>query len=136
MKKTVLFVLLALFLSSISYAAVPGLMNYEGRVTSQYGTPESGAKSMTFAIYDSLSGGSRIWPSTAAYETQSVTVNEGIFNVLLGESFSIASSVFSADTRYLEISIDGETLAPRTRIVSVGYALKADDSDNLGGNSS
>lgn len=105
MKKAIFFVLVTLLLSSVSYAAVPEFINYEGRLTNQQGTPESGTVTMTFAIYDSLSGGSKIWPSSAASESHSVSINEGIFNIILGESYAIPSSAFPSDSTYLEVAV-------------------------------
>ena len=66
-------------------------------------------------------------------ETQSVEVNEGLFNVVLGSVNPIQATVFLAPERFLEINVDGEMLEPRTPLESVAYALAAEDAHTLNG---
>jgi hypothetical protein len=105
--------------------AVPRMLNYQGYLTDTLGNPVTNPSvSMTFAIFDA--GGFLKW-----YETQgSVSVNKGIFHVLLGSVNPIPDSVFNLSTnRWLELSVAGQTLTPRTRIVSVPFAYNATYSD-------
>jgi N-acetylneuraminic acid mutarotase len=105
----------------------PRLLNYQGYLTDTLGNPITNSSvSMIFAIYDATTTGNQKWT-----ETQSaVSVNNGIFNVLLGSVTPIPDSVFTASTfRWLELSVDGQTLAPRTRITTAGYAYTATYSD-------
>ena len=86
------------------------LVNFQGRLCDKNGTPLTGAYQMTFRIYDSETGGTLVWT-----ETQSVQVQNGIYNVLLG---TITSLNLSADGNYwlsLEVGADGE-MAPRYRL--------------------
>ncbi len=67
------------FLASPVWAEVPRTISYQGSLKQTDGTPVDGTVSMQFALYDSLSGGSALWS-----ETQSVSVNNGIYSVVLG----------------------------------------------------
>lgn len=105
-----------------SFAAIPHLINYQGRLTDSSGKPvEDKAHSVTFKIYDAESGPGTMTPWE---ETQSVTTHKGIFNVLLG---SVTSLDLAFDKPYyLEIKVGNETLNPRQTITSSGYAMRAE----------
>ena len=60
-------------------AAPPNLINYQGSLTDTGGVPVDGSFPMTFRIYDVATGGTPLYE-----ESQSVTVTQGIYNVLLG----------------------------------------------------
>lgn len=105
----------------------PRLLNYQGFLTDTLGNPINNLSlSLSFAIFDSPSGGNQKWSETQA----SVVVIKGIFNVLLGSVSPIPDSVFTAGTdRWLELIVAGQNLTPRTQITSVGYAYTAIYSD-------
>ncbi len=105
----------------------PRLLNYQGFLTDTLGNPITNPSvSMTFSIYDAISAGNQKWIETQG----SVGVDKGIFHVLLGGVNPIPDSVFNAGIdRWLELSIAGQALSPRTRIVSVPYAYTATYSD-------
>jgi hypothetical protein len=105
---------------------IPRLINYQGKLTDASGNPITGTKSLVFKVWDVLSAGTTpLWS-----ETQSVTVTDGIFSVLLGSSTPIpGSAVLQSGACYLEITVEGVTIEPRTQLVSVPYAYKADTAD-------
>jgi len=110
------------FLLATSYADIPHLINYQGKLADDEGNPIDGAKSIAFRIYDAPSNGSLLWS-----ETQAVTVRKGIFNVLLGAAANL-DLVFDKPY-YLEIAIQvsesvTETLTPRQRLLSSGNAIR------------
>jgi hypothetical protein len=112
-------------------AAVPSVINYQGRLTdnSPQQNPIDATVTVDFSIWDSASGGSSLWS-----ETQSVQVVKGLFNTLLGSTTPLPGSVFTGGaTRYLEIHVSGETLAPRQRIAATPFAQVADEASKLGG---
>lgn len=115
-------------------AAVPSVINYQGRLTDNTAqqNPIDATVTVDFSVWDSATGGVSLWN-----ETQSVTAVKGLFNVLLGSTTPIAPSVFSGGaTRYLEIHVSGETLTPRQRIAATPFAnaaAGADDAAALGG---
>ncbi|UCE08431.1 MAG: hypothetical protein JSW07_10585, partial [bacterium] len=85
--------------------------------------------SIQFKIYDSETNGNVLWS-----ETQSVSVVDGLFSVLLGSVTPIQLSVFNGDDRYLALQVGNDSeMAPRNRLVSVGYSFRASDSDKLDG---
>jgi len=121
-----------LFTKAIEQASsvvnIPQMMNYQGRLTDN-GNPITGSITVTFSIYDVLTGGSALW-----VETQNVTVNNGIFNVLLGSMNPLTPSVFSSGETYLGIRVEGDSeVQPRQRLVSVAYAFFANDANTVNG---
>jgi hypothetical protein len=103
---------------------IPELINFQGKVVnSAAGTNVTdGSYTFVFKIYSVSSAGSPIWT-----ETKSVTVTNGIFQTLLGDTTTLPGSVdFNTDTLYLgiEFNSDGE-MDPRVRLAAVPYALNA-----------
>ncbi|MBN1423775.1 hypothetical protein JXA88_04390, partial [Candidatus Fermentibacteria bacterium] len=121
MKSTIVVVLVAL-LATFAHAEIPQVISYQGKVTDAAGTPVAdGAYTMRFRIYDAVSAGTLLWDSGA----QPVSVTNGIFSVLLGESPQPALTLdFSADY-WLLVTFGGVDQAPRQRLASIGYAYMA-----------
>ena len=118
-----------LWLSPIS-AAVPQLLNYQGRLTNTSGVPLDTTVSMVFTIYDAPGGGVAQWTETQ----NSITVTDGVFNVLLGSVAALHDSVFRAANRYLGIRVGNDLeMEPRTRLVSVGYSHRVATVDGAAG---
>ncbi len=106
------------------YAAVPHLINYQGRLTDTAGVPLNGSYAITFRIYNAETAGAMLWEETQA----SVVVQKGIFSVLLG---SVTNLGLAFDIPYfLEIKVGNEVMAPRQRITSAGYAIRAETAEN------
>lgn len=105
----------------------PRLLNYQGYLTDTLGNPLTNPSvSMTFAIFDAASAGNQKWTETQG----TVSISKGIFSVLLGSVTPIPDSVFTASiNRYLQLTVAGVILSPRTRIVSAPYAFTATYSD-------
>jgi hypothetical protein len=105
----------------------PRLMNYQGYLTDTLSNPITNPSvSMTFTIYDAASSGNLKWSEIQG----SVGVDKGIFHVLLGGVNPIPDSVFkSGADHWLELTIGGQPLTPRTRIVSVPFAYTATFAD-------
>jgi hypothetical protein len=106
---------------------VPKLMNYQGYLTDTLGVPISDTLDMTFRIFDAVSSGNELWSEAQP----NVPIECGVFSVILGESTAIPDSVFSDFTStWLELTLEGpQTLTPRTRITTVGYAYTSTYSD-------
>ena len=110
--------------------SVPHLVRFTGAI--QNVAP--GPRTVTFAIYRDEQGGSPLWS-----ETQSVTTDAtGHYSVLLGSANGAglpaeALANGDASARWLSISIEGASAQPRLLLVSVPFALKAEDADKLGG---
>ena len=123
MRRSVLLPLLALLSSTASAVAVPSLLTQQGRLSDATGAPISGAKTFTFAIYSSASGGTPLWS-----EQQSLTLDEGFFSARLGEVTPLPTGTFDGTVRYLGVAVDADPeMTPRQSLVSVPYALHADN---------
>jgi len=111
--------------SSIVYAAVPHLLNYQGRLTDSGGAPLNGTYALTFRIYDAETAGTMLWE-----ETQSgVVIQKGIFSILLG---SVTNLELPFDKPYwLEIKVGNEVMSPRQAITSAGYAIRAEVGEKI-----
>jgi hypothetical protein len=76
---------------------VPGMMNYQGRLTGLDGKPvPDGVYSVTFRIYSEENAPveEAVWS-----ETQRVNVEGGLFSVLLGSVNPITADVFAEPNR-------------------------------------
>jgi hypothetical protein len=104
----------------------PRLLNYQGFLTDTLGNPVNiNSLSMTVAIYNQETGGNQLWA-----EFQSPTVENGIFQVLLGTDTPLPDSAFTkSPNRWLEITVGLQALTPRTRIVSSPYAITSTYAD-------
>ena len=96
-----------------------GQMNYQGRLL-QNGNPYNGNISITFRLYQTPSGGVAFWT-----ETQAVTVDNGLFSVMLGavNPLNPYAATF-VNQVYLGIQPAGAAaeLTPRQPLSAVGYA--------------
>ena len=100
--------------------AVAPLFNYQGELRNASGSPITNSSlPMTFRLFPTPSGGSACWT-----ENRNVNVQNGQFNVVLGQVTTIPSSCVSGNT-YLELVINGETLSPREMLTAVAVAVKA-----------
>ena len=124
----ILFALLTVNCSLLTTeAAVPHLLNYQGRLTDASGLPLNGSYAITFRIYDAEAAGILLWEETHS----GVVITKGTFSVLLG---SVTALNLAFDKQYfLEIKVGTEVMSPRQRIASSGYALKSEETEKLGG---
>lgn len=113
-----------------TFAAIPHIMNYQGKATDKDGAPLNSDAThiynLTFRIYNAATGGTTKWT-----ETQSgVPITNGVFSVQLG---SVTPLNLAFDEDYwisLQVNTDSE-MTPRTKLVSVPYAYRADKANSL-----
>jgi hypothetical protein len=92
-------------------------MTYQGVLTNAQGTPmPDGIYSATFRLWNA---DANKWVFT---ETKTITVTNGVFSTVLGETFDLPVKEF-AQTLELEISVEGDTLSPRQRLYGAPYAF-------------
>ena len=104
---------------------IPGHINYQGYLTDDVGNPINDTLSITFSIYTASTGGTELWN-----EVQNMSVEDGLFNVVLGTLTPIPPDVFqTGESRWLELAVEAQILLPRTEITSVGYAYRAFKAD-------
>lgn len=132
-----------IFLQEATAAATPPrFISYQGRILNTNSVPISDSTiSMVFELYDSLAAGTCLWSNSASdcstATAKTVTLTDGLFTQNLGDtgdSFAaIPTTVFDDASVFLQVTIDGETLTPRKRLVASPYAM---NSDMLDGNDS
>ncbi|MBI5055620.1 MAG: DUF4215 domain-containing protein [Nitrospirae bacterium] len=124
----IVVVLLSIFSHGV-LAAIPKTINYQGFLTETDGTPvNNAAVQMRFSLHDSLNGGAELWN-----ETQTINVQNGIYNVVLGTAAPFPVSLDFSAQYYLEVAVFNtnafEPLSPRQPLTSVPYALRAASAD-------
>jgi len=107
------------------FPAVPGKLNYQGKLTDNQGDLITGTKEIDFALFTDAASSFAVWTESHV----GVQVTNGLFNVVLGTANDLSSSFENYDSLYLEIGVEGETLSPRQEMASTGYALKAGSAD-------
>ena len=113
--------------SSLIYADVPQMINYQGKITDPQGALIDTTIGIIFTIYDDSTTGNVLWADTLG----SVAIEKGIFSVLLGSGNPIPDSVFDGNVRYLGVKVGADPeMTPRKAIVSVAYAYRALIGDN------
>ena len=111
--------------AALCFAQVPRQINYKGRLTDSEGVVFNGTYPITFKIFSLAEGGSPIWQ-----EERSVLVTNGHFDVQLGELTSID---LPFDGPYwIELTVGGETLAPREMFSASPYAFRSIHADTAG----
>lgn len=98
------------------------MFSYQGQLLDGTGEPIDGSVTFEFELYDSETGGTRLWGPEAHV---AVEVVGGLFHVLLGSRLAIDPAVLTEDV-YLQLAVNGETLTPRERFTSVVYAIEAE----------
>jgi hypothetical protein len=99
-------------------------VTYQGRLANDAGTPLSGSYQLTFRLYDQETGGTALYS-----ETDSVTVENGLFDTVVGPGAAVAGLAPEdlAKPLWLEVTVsDGtvtETLTPRQRLYGAPYAF-------------
>jgi fibronectin-binding autotransporter adhesin len=125
-----------LFFFTQTIAATPHVLSFQGRLTNSSSDLLGGSGTnyyFKFSIFDAVSGGNQLWSSGVS--GVSLKVTQGVFNTLLGDTtagFNALNLDFDSTTNYylqVQVSSDDltfETLSPRQRIVSSGFAINAD----------
>ncbi len=116
-----------------SVASVPRLIQFNGAVKDRNGEPLGGvAARLTFSVYEESQGGAALWT-----EWQVLQLDEqGRYTVLLGATASegVPVELFpGGKARWLGVQVENRDEDPRVLMVSVPYALKAEDAEKLGG---
>ncbi len=130
--KTITLLLAFVVTCGLAHAQLPRTMNYQGVLTNASGTPINSppAVTMTFSLFATPTAGTSLWT-----ESQSVTVIDGLFNVVLGTGTLTAGTALGTQPfsglYYLEITANGETLAPRSALSASPYAFRALTAESL-----
>ncbi|MCK6571487.1 collagen-like protein [Myxococcota bacterium] len=103
-----------------SAQSAPSLMHQEGVLIDNGGNPLAGPVNLRFQLFAANAGGVAVW--TENYNA--VALTEGYYSVLLG-SVSPLTPAIVTQGRYLQITVNGTDLTPRTQLASVPFALLA-----------
>ena len=113
---------------------VPRVIWFNGAFHPADKRPVAAVETVTVAVYREREGGDAVWQ-----ETQIVAMEaDGRYSLLMGSTSSdgMPLEVFtSGEPRWIGITVNrpGEAEQPRVHLASVPYALKAADTDTLGG---
>ena len=118
MKKLLALLLIA---ATVPCWGVPQQINYQGFVTDSDGNPLNTNITMIFKLYADSTTTTALWTETLF----SQTIEDGLFNVRLGEHIALPDSVLNRTQLWLGIRVGADAeMTPRVRIVSVGYAYR------------
>lgn len=111
----------ALFFAVAAHAVIlPLRINLQGKLTDPAsGSPRNGSFSVTFKIYAAPSGGTALFT-----ETQTVSVDNGVFSTHLGSTALLTPELFSGASAYLGITVSPDSeMTPRQQLVMSPYAF-------------
>ncbi len=116
---------------SLTQNAIPGFIPYQGSLTDASGRPINGSINITFRLYSASTGGTALW-TEAHTGSNTVPVQEGLFNVLLGSLKPIPSGVWNNSTLYLSVQVGSDAeMTPREPIGQVPYATTSQQALNI-----
>ncbi len=107
--------------------AVPQQVGFEGFVS---GVSNEDPHTFYFRIMDAPEGGNMTWDQTIT----NVQVTNGLYSVALGGATDpFESDDFTGD-RWLSVTVDGGAeILPRTKVLSVPFALNSDNANKISG---
>ena len=121
-KKIYIAIIIVLMSITFSFAdSVLPLINYQGTLKE----PITGTKKLEFNIFDSKTGGNKIWGPQIFDNTP---VINGNFNVILGSTDINGKSILSAFTsssRFIGLKVDDVEIAQRQQVLSVPNSFNA-----------
>ena len=123
----------SVLIGSSLYAKIPQVLNFSGYLGAQ-NAEISGDHSITITIWDDPTANDTshmLWT-----ETYNIHVEQGRFHVLLGTDPNnpLPPDIFNKGDLYIEVRVDNEApMKPRMKIVSVPYALNAQNAKTLDG---
>jgi hypothetical protein len=113
-------------------SVVPTLVRFSGVLVDPNGKPMTGVVGVTFYLYKDAQSETPLW-----METQNVRPYAyGRYSVQLGSTKpnGLPTDVFaSGEARWLGVQVQGQPEQPRVLLLSVPYALKAEDAETIGG---
>jgi len=126
-------------LKAFALSGVPTVISYQGRLTNSSGDLLGGSGTtyyFKFSIYDSSSGGTKLWPLTSDPTQVAATVRQGVFNVNVGDVNNGYPDVldFNFNTNrviYLQVEVSStsggtfQALTPRQLIAGSAFAQLA-----------
>lgn len=124
--KPLFFVFVFLMIGVTVYAQENNLkISVQGTLKDPNGLAvDDGPLSITFRLFDQAVGG-----TVKHEETATVQVRGGVYSYLLGTETSFDSLSIFDKTLYLELTIDGEPLNPRSQMTYAPYSLSVENAN-------
>ncbi len=113
--------------ASMARADVPATLSYAGHLTSD-DLAVDGTVDAVFELYTEQSTGTAVWSESHI----DVVVDNGLLSVELG-GINDLTGLLTGSVYWLQVTVDGQEMVPRTPFNSVPYARKAAESDTVGG---
>lgn len=115
-----------LLLATLTFAALPQTISYQGYLKSADGTPVNTAVNITFSLYSSNPARNNpVWR-----DTRSVTPANGIYSVILGEGKPISAPFDAPYWLGVQVESDPE-MAPLQPLAASPYAFRAAAVDSV-----
>ncbi|MCK5833291.1 hypothetical protein KAH81_06430 [bacterium] len=121
MKRTFFIILCIVLLIFPVLAAIPRIINYQGKLADVSGIGITDTLDIAFALYPSSIGGSHLWTETQ----RAVQILKGLFDVHLGSVTAFPDSLQFDEQYFLQVTVDGDVMTPRVALYSVPYAISA-----------
>lgn len=123
----------AVLVAASASALAPTTLSYQGRLEDSGGNPITAVVALKFTIYnDPVANAAANIKWTETHPTVSVT--DGLFNVLLGSVIALPDTVFKQPNRWLGITVDLDPeITPRTPFSSVAFAQRVHTVDGSNG---
>jgi hypothetical protein len=108
----------ALLLGLASSASAQSVsIGHGGFLRDSEGEPVDGEVSISYALFGASTGGEVLWT-----ESHTLDVEQGVFSTLLGQEEEFGPALFQTYPLYLEVTVGGETLSPRSQLLAFPYA--------------
>ncbi len=119
-KKYMLLYVVTITLALAIMVTAGDLITYQGRLTTSTGAPVTdGVYTLQLALYADSTGGTALWQETAM-----VSTHDGLFSHLLGSQTPLPATIFANnDILYLQLTVNGDIVLPRTRLTTVPVAV-------------
>lgn len=105
-------------LACARFAIGSNTITYQGQL-SQNGLPVTGTRNMAFSLWNSANGGAQVG---ATININNVPIDDGIFKVEL--SFTGEDVGATTTNRWIQITVEGNILAPRQLLTASPYSLQ------------
>jgi len=101
-------------------------MGFDGRVLDATGTPIGATSSVQISLHTALTGGTSVWT-----ESFTVTPQDGYFHVDLGSTSALAPVLRANGSLWVETTVGGVAMTPRSALNATPYAIAGDPLSNL-----
>ncbi len=111
---------------SVSAQGAPRAINYQGQLLDSGGVPITTQVTVVFSLWDNATTGTQLGSGWS--DSDSVTPDaNGVYSTEIGDDPDnlVPTAVFASASVWLNVNVGGEDLTPRSRLLTVPYALSA-----------